>query len=303
MSKRMRAFCHFYLCMFRFLLFSRRSSIVKIEKILNNNVVQTQNENGEELVIMGRGIAFKGAVGDDIDEEKIQKIFVLQDDDTVFSDIYRQLSVEESDAIFTIVKLAEDTLEQNFESHVYMTLGDHLHFALEREQAGTVLTNPLAWDVRRLYKEEYKLGLQALDIIEDKTGTRLSESEASSIALHLINAQKEGHRMEQTMKAVKIVQDILNIVRLHYGIAFDEDSISYQRFITHLQYFAQRVNSKLQQGTNDSFLYEQVKESYPEAFACSDKIKQYIESTYDFPVGREEQVYLTIHVQRLATTE
>ena len=289
--------------MFRFLLFSRRSTIVKIEKILNNNVVQTQNENGEELVVMGRGIAFQGAIGDDIDEAKVQKIFVLQEDDKMFSDIYRQLSIEESDAVFTIVKLAEEQLQQNFESHVYITLGDHLHFALEREREGTILTNPLAWDVRRLYKEEYNLGVQALDIIEERTGMRLSDTEASSIALHLINAQKEGHRMEQTLKAVKVVQDILNIVRLHYGIAFDEDSISYQRFVTHLQYFAQRVNNKLQQGTNDSFLYEQVKESYPEAFACSDKIKQYIESTYDFPVGREEQVYLTIHVQRLATTE
>lgn len=276
---------------------------MKIEKILNNNVVQTQNKNGEELVIMGRGIAFQGAVGDEIEEDKIQKVFVLQEDDSIFADIYKELTIEETDSVFAIVKLAEETLDQDFESHVYITLGDHLHYAIEREKAGTVITNPLAWDVRRLYKEEYKLGVKALDIIEEKTGFRLSETEASSIALHLINAQKEGHRMEQTMKAVKIVQDILNIVRFHYGITFDEDGISYQRFLTHLQYFAQRVNNNLQQGTNDSFLYEQVKESYPEAFACSEKIKKYTESTYDFPVGREEQVYLTIHVQRLTTTE
>lgn len=274
-----------------------------IQKVLNNNVVQVKNDNGDELVIMGRGIGFQKATGDPIDSSKIAKTFVLKEEDAMFSDIYQELSTEEIDTVFSIVKLAEERLNQDYQSHVYITLGDHLHYALERHRDQLPLTNPLAWEVRRVYKAEYKVGLEALDIVEEKTGVRLEESEASSIALHLINAQKEGQMLEQTLKMLKVVQDILNIVRLHYGIDFDGDSISYQRFVTHLQYFAQRVNGKLQQGSNDSFLYEQVRDTYPKAFTCSDKIKQYIETTYDFPVGREEQVYLTIHIQRLATTK
>ena len=274
-----------------------------IQKVLNNNVVQVKNDNGDELVIMGRGIGFQKATGDPIDSSKIAKTFVLKEEDAMFSDIYQELSTEEIDTVFSIVKLAEERLNQDYQSHVYITLGDHLHYALERHRDQLPLTNPLAWEVRRVYKAEYKVGLEALDIVEEKTGVRLEESEASSIALHLINAQKEGQMLEQTLRMLKVVQDILNIVRLHYGIDFDEDSISYQRFVTHLQYFAQRVNSKLQQGSNDSFLYEQVRETYPKAFTCSNKIKQYVETTYDFPVGREEQVYLTIHIQRLATTK
>lgn len=274
-----------------------------IQKVLNNNVVQVKDDNGDELVIMGRGIGFQKATGDPIDSSKIAKTFVLKAEDAMFSDIYQELSPEEIDTVFSVVKLAEERLNQDYQSHVYITLGDHLHYALERHRDQLPLTNPLAWEVRRVYKAEYKVGLEALDIVEEKTGFRLEESEASSIALHLINAQKEGQMLEQTLRMLKVVQDILNIVRLHYGIDFDEDSISYQRFVTHLQYFAQRVNSKLQQGSNDSFLYEQVRETYPKAFKCSDKIKQYVETTYDFPVGREEQVYLTIHIQRLATTK
>ena len=49
---------------------------------------------------------------------------------------------------------------------------------------------------------------------------------------------------------------------------------------------------------NDSFLYEQVKLNYPEAFSCSEKIKNYIESSH----SRDEQVYITIHIQRLETS-
>lgn len=32
---------------------------MNIEKILNNNVVMTKNESGEEIVCMGRGLAFQ----------------------------------------------------------------------------------------------------------------------------------------------------------------------------------------------------------------------------------------------------
>lgn len=60
--------------------------------------------------------------------------------------------------------------------------------------------------------------------------------------------------------------DILGIVRLFYGVVSDEDSVSYNRFVTHIQYFAQRVVNGVVQGKNDSFLYEQVKLNYPEAF-------------------------------------
>ncbi|PRY76524.1 PRD domain-containing protein [Alkalibacterium olivapovliticus] len=150
-----------------------------------------------------------------------------------------------------------------------------------------------------MYKTEYQIGKEALQLIEMKLGFILDENEAASIALHLVNAQKEGHLLEHTMKMVRMVQDILNIVRIHYGIIFDEDCISYNRFVTHLQYFAKRVVDNMQQGTSDSFLLEQVKLSYPDALSCAEKIRHYVETTYDYPVGREEIVYLTIHIHRL----
>ena len=83
----------------------------------------------------------------------------------------------------------------------------------------------------------------------------------------------------------------------------DEDSVSYNRFVTHIQYFAQRVINGVVQGTNDSFLYEQVKLNYPEAFSCSEKIKNFIETSYDFTMSNDEQVYITIHIQRLETNK
>lgn len=46
-----------------------------IKRILNNNVVITSDENGEETIVMGKGIGYQKAKGDTIDEEKINKVF------------------------------------------------------------------------------------------------------------------------------------------------------------------------------------------------------------------------------------
>lgn len=46
---------------------------MKIAKVINNNVISVI-ENGKELVIMGRGIAFQKRPGDEVDETKIEKV-------------------------------------------------------------------------------------------------------------------------------------------------------------------------------------------------------------------------------------
>ncbi|WP_153056931.1 PRD domain-containing protein, partial [Streptococcus suis] len=70
----------------------------------------------------------------------------------------------------------------------------------------------------------------------------------------------------------------------------------------HIQYFAQRVANGVVEGVNDAFLYEQVMANYPDSFACTTKIRQHIAEVYHFEMSKDEQVYLTIHIQRLKTS-
>lgn len=50
---------------------------MRIEKVLNNNVVTVIDDQNFELVVMGRGLAFKKKRGDFLEEDKIEKIFTL----------------------------------------------------------------------------------------------------------------------------------------------------------------------------------------------------------------------------------
>lgn len=53
---------------------------MKIKKVLNNGAVITTNRDGEEIVVLGKGLAFGKKPGDQIDESKIYKIFSPFDD-------------------------------------------------------------------------------------------------------------------------------------------------------------------------------------------------------------------------------
>lgn len=274
---------------------------MKIKQIFNNNVVLSTDNQDNEVVVMGKGIGFQQNKGDNIDESLIDKIFVLTENiaKSIFPDIYDQLSDEQIDLVIEIINMAEEELDVEFQSNIYIALADHINYTIERTQDLLPLTNPLSYEVRKFYPKEYTIGQKALDLIEERLKIEMHQNEASSIALHFVTGQKEGYLISQTIKVTEIVRNILNIIRIFYGDNFDEESISYARFMTHVQYFAHRVVFGEQRGTADSFLFEQVQESYSKAFECVQRVKQYIESTYDFDMGEDEQVYLTIHIQRL----
>lgn len=274
---------------------------MKIKQIFNNNVVLTTNDVANEFVVMGRGIGFQKAKGDPIDPALIEKKFILSENvsKSIFPDIYHQLSDDEIDVVIEIIDLAEAKLGIEFQSNIYIALADHIHYALDRTQQLIPLTNPLNYEVKKYYPEEYKVGKMALKIIENRLGISLYKDEASSIALHFVTGQKEGYLIGQTIKVTEIVHNILNVIRIYYGENFDEESISYARFLTHIQYFAHRVVFGDQQGGTDSFLYEQIQASYPKAFECVNRIKHYVKATHHFEMREDEQVYLTIHIERI----
>lgn len=80
-------------------------------------------------------------------------------------------------------------------------------------------------------------GKKTVKKISDKYHIKLSEDEAGFIALHLVNAQGIQSQQDNTYLFTITIQDILNIVRYYYKITFDEDSVHFFRFVTHLRFF------------------------------------------------------------------
>ena len=83
------------------------------------------------------------------------------------------------------------------------------------------------------------MGKYAVDLLNEKLGTEFTEDEAGFIALHFVNAEYNT-TINDTFEMTNMIQKILELVRLEMGIEFDEESLHYERFITHLKFLVQR---------------------------------------------------------------
>ena len=195
-----------------------------IDKILNNNVAVVLVD-GEEKIVMGKGICFKKKVNDDIDENMIDKVFALSSADAShkFQEIIKEVPIEHIIVSEKIIQYAKATLGKRLNEYIYISLVDHIYSSIVRFLEGITVTNVLLWDIRRFYKDEFAVGLAALDMIEKEFNVRLPDDEAGFIALHLVNAELDEKGMEDMLAITKVMQEITNIVRYIFNVEFDED--------------------------------------------------------------------------------
>ena len=271
-----------------------------INKVLNNNVVTIISENSEEAVVMGRGIDLQKKKGDEIDESKIEKIFVLENKSinekllTLVNDIpAKYLEVAEN-----IIKYAENKLGTKLNENIYLTLTDHISFAISRAEKNLEIKNAMLWDIKRLHKVEFEIGIHALKIIEENLNFELPEDEAASIAMHILNGELD-QEMPEIVDMIKLIEEILKVVKYHFNIEFDEESINYYRFITHLKFFTQRLSSGRYYEDNDNDLFDMIKLKYPNSYECVKRIEGFIKQKYCTQLTKEEMLYLIIHTARV----
>ncbi|MFW0699938.1 BglG family transcription antiterminator LicT [Pantoea sp. R13S299] len=272
---------------------------MKIAKILNNNVVMVQDEQGREQVVMGRGLAFQKRVGDSLNSAQIEKVFAPQSDVLVrrLEELLNQIPPEVMTTCDRIIDLATQRLGKLQES-LYITLTDHCYFAIERQNKGLPIKNVLLWDIKRLYPKEFELGQEARAIISRRLNVELPEDEAGFIALHLVTAQLHNE-MPEVMDVTRVMQEILQLVKYQLQLEYNESSLSYQRFVTHLKFFAQRMLTRTVVDDDDVSLHTAVKDNYPKAWKCAVKIAQHLQQSYQRELTAEEIMFLAIHIERV----
>ena len=271
-----------------------------INKVLNNNVVTIINENDEEAVVMGRGLAFQKKKGDEIDEDKIEKIFVLENKSinqkllTLVNDIpAKYLEIAED-----IIKYAEDKLGKKLNENIYLTLTDHISFAISRAEKNLEIKNAMFWDIKRFHKDEFDVGIHALRVIKENLNVELPEDEAASIAMHILNGELD-QEIPEIVDMIKLIEEILKMVKYHFNIEFDEDSINYYRFVTHLKFFTQRLSSGRYYEDNDNDLFDMIKFKYLKSYECTKRIEGFVKQKYSTQLTKEEMLYLIIHTARV----
>ncbi len=204
------------------------------------------------------------------------------------------------DTCTEIIDNVKSKLDKKLNDNIYITLTDHLSFAIERKKRKQEYSNVLLWDIQRFYQQEYELGKESLAIIKKNHGVELSNDEAGFIALHIVNAELDTN-MSGMIKITTFMQEVIDIVKNYYNIALNEDSLDFGRFITHLKYFSQRLFSNKSTKDTDFQLQRMIRENYSKDYGCAEKIKEYIKEKYNLNLTGEEMMFLTIHLKRIST--
>lgn len=281
---------------------------MKIKKVLNNNAAVVVDDCGTEKIVMGRGAGFGLRAGDAVDEAKVEKVFHLSSDslNRKFQAILESIPLEHVLAVEKIVSEVRLDLGRPVSDSIYVSLADHIHFALANFAQGISVPNGLQLDIIRFYPEEFELGKRGLDIIEQRLGVRLPDDEAGFIALHIVNAEiGESGMVGHADQIAQIIKEMLDIVRDCTGVEMVEDGLPYYRFVNHLRYFAQRIVSGAtfaeDEGTRD--LLDLVLVKYPDAYRCAQRIETYALKQYGVSIGCDELLYITIHIQHAIYSE
>ena len=245
--------------------------MVKIHKIINNNVVMFIDENGNEVVAMGRGIAYKKKIGDTLDEALFDKCFYQADKE--FNDRFKQIvsciPTEYIELANDIIQFAKISTNKKFSDSLYISLSDHIYSSVNRFLEGVQLKNPMLWEIKRFYEPEYEVALKAVEMIEERCKIKLPEDEAGFITIHIVDAELDNCTIDDVYEITKVIQDIHNIVRYFFRIEFDTKSIHYYRFITHIRFFAQRLVTKTTYvDDQDDSLFQLLKDKYKNSYKC-----------------------------------
>ena len=264
---------------------------VKIIRVLNTNAVVSVDSQGRELIMTGPGIGFKKRKGENIDQSLVDKTYHLEnkEESKRLQEVVKEISEEYLGIADRVVKEAKkEKLE--IRDSLYVTLTDHINSAVARYREGIALKNMMKIDIRKFYPKEYQVGIHAIEWIKEQT---------AFIAMHIVSAELNAQNIIDVNQITELINTVLQIVRIHFKIDLNEESISYERFLTHLKFFAARVFDHMEYEDTMQEIYKVMVEQNKNAFSGVKKIAEYIKKQYNYKLTIDEQLYLLIHIKRI----
>ncbi len=271
-----------------------------IKKLINNNVVFSEDAQGNEIIIFGKAIGFGKKPGCTVPSDRIIKIFTTENkqDHTFLMNLVENIDPIYIDLAKKIVDMFEEKLHCSINQMMCVSLSDHISNAVANAKEGFNTPLDILSQIREVYPEEFMIAEKGIELINKETGVELGQEEAGYIVLHYISSQ--GNRYQSNAKAYLMMQKkILDIIENVYHTSVDKTSFYYSRFMTHLNYFITRVRNNEYSNSGDNIVYEAISAQYPDLKACVEQIAETARKDYGIEISQEEKGYLALHINNL----
>ncbi|HAB94281.1 MAG TPA: hypothetical protein DCF49_05895 [Lachnospiraceae bacterium] len=271
-------------------------------KALNNNMVLVRDSSGVEKICQGKGIGFQKRNGDRILRGQVERSYIPENelDRRHFQQLFSEIPDEYWEIAEKVVDYGREHYKIKVSDRVILPLCDHMAGSVDRYKKGTILANPMLWDIKRVYADEFQIGKYALEILNERFGVKMQEDEAAFLAYHFVNAELGSLPNVSPDSMAKLIGNVLDIVQESFQVTLNDEDWNYQRFVTHLKFFAARIVQRSgYQDEADDELFEELSERYRPVRNCVDRIADYILINYHYDLSMDERLYLLIHIQRV----
>lgn len=275
--------------------------MVRISKVINNNMVSVKSDTGGEILLGGTGIGFGKRPGDELDASKVERKYVLEDASLVrrFNEISIDIDSSVIDVVFDAVERVKKQCPREISNSLYVLLADHVYNLIERIDMGISFDGAALWNLRSLYPEEYEMALGVIAMLRERLPYPIDDVEASFVTLHIINAELNDD-MSETMRYTTYIEDVRDIVSSCLGVDLEEGSYRVNRFLMHLRYlFARLGKGPEPEVASDTSLGELVAQRHPIANDAVEKVSTYIEASTGSELSPEERTYLLVHIVQI----
>lgn len=276
-----------------------------VKKSLNSSVLLVKDKKNQEFILMGKGIGYGRKSGEIIEDDNESQLFMQVDNQIAqrLMGMINSIPAKYFEVSQEIIDYAAVKLNTTFKNNIYLLLTDHISFAVDRFNSNTTVLNRVYWEIKNFYPREFEVGVYALKLLNNECNVKLPKEEAANIAFHLVNAQDEKNHNHDAIRAAKLISVVVSLVKYTTNRDFNKADIHYSRFISHMQFFADRFFANKLINCNDNFLYEQMLKKHPFSIKCANKINDYIIKNYERNLPKEEIAYLAVHIQRLLSVD
>lgn len=279
----------------------RKEPALRVKRVLSNNAVLAVDDEGHEVVALGRGLGFGRRPSDPLPADQVEQVFIAGGDASSerLTEFLADTPLVCVRAAAAIADLAHERLGIRVTQSLILPLADHLHFAMVRERDQIVVAFPLRWEVAQIYPKELEVGRAAVSLANASLKIALDPDEAVAFAMHFVNAQFASPGMAQALQMTETIARAWSVIEQSFGISIDQESMNAARFVTHLRYLFARVASGKQISDPHPTFLEAIANAHPEAMACAIKVRYLIEMALSTQITADETAYLALHVARL----
>lgn len=276
--------------------------LMKVLKVLNNSLILALDESGTECILMGKGLGYHKAIGYPVKKEEIQKIFVLTDNKMLKNFIQLASTIDETylNMVREIIDFAAKKYQIKVKDYLYLSLADHISFVVKRFKEGNIGENFNYPDVLLHHRNEYQIGLFAVNLINKKMHVLLPDSEATGIGLHFVDEEVDVGDQQKNRKIAELVNSLEKIAQRIIGGNIDQNTFTYSRFLTHLNYFCERVyENKLFSDEDREGLYQDLAAKMTKEAEIINAFDEFIREKINLRITKQERIYLIVHLHKV----